>query len=486
MRRPLRILRGSGLYVLGPLLLAHSAAAHSAAAQESAAQESAAQESAAEGTARSQPNSGVAEVLQLRQGPQALADEQVLLRLVGLGTSHLEEVLDLLLPAADAVAQDAPAGELPGEPADEPAGEPLPEFGAGPGTRAFPAGDSIGESTQLEPLLLGALRAWPRTTVLAGLLGRVNDNSSSGERLEVAAVLGRLHGEGLLDPLLELLRDVDPVVMRGARAQALVRSSLASVLATDGFAHSGLAVRLDDLDPGLLACLAAVLSQGGRTRDVELLLALLGRDETLTNVTLAELANLKMRSVVSATSLGAERVMLFLEGPNHRQRKLAILALGQLHHAGGAKKLIELLRDSSPGVAPAALRSRNAPERWSLWLEAEQIWLEEQAPELGRVLATGHPTEAIRAARELAQHPLFRDRVAELLRAGLGREESGVVRTTCIALCGLGSLSVARALVPLLSSQEQTVCDAACAALETLVGERLGSKPQAWNAWLDR
>ncbi|MEE8469382.1 MAG: hypothetical protein V3T22_13060 [Planctomycetota bacterium] len=476
MRRPLRILRGSGLYVLGPLLLAHSAAA---------------QESAGEGRPSGRPTSGVAEVLQLRQGPEALADEQVVLRLVGLGTSHLEEVLDLLLPAADAVAQDAPAGELPGEPA----GEPPPEFGAGPGTGAFPAGDAIGESTKLEPLLLGALRAWPRTTVLAGLLGRVNEESSSSKRLEVAAVLGRLHGEGLLDPLLELLRHVDPVVMRGARAQALVRSSLASVLATDGFAHSGLAVRLDDLDPGLLACLAAVLAQGGRTRDVELLMALLGRDETLTNVTLAELANLRMRSVVSATSLGAERVMPFLEGPNHRQRKLAILALGQLHHAGGAKKLIELLRDPSPGVAPAALRSlqtlsglhwRNAPERWSLWLEAKQTWLEEQAPELGWVLATGDPTEAIHAARELAQHPLFRDRVAELLRAGLGREESGVVRTTCAALCGLGSLSVARALVPLLSSQEQTVCDAACAALETLVGERLGSKPQAWNAWLDR
>lgn len=474
MNRPLGILRGSSLYVLGPLLLAHSVCAQ-------------------ERTGESASDNEVAQVLQLRRAPQALEDEQVLSRLVGLGPLHLEEVLDLLLAGADVVTQDAAEGQLDGEPEDQPEDEPVPESDPGPG--AFPVGDAIDESTQVERLLVETLQAWPRTTVVAGLLGRVHEESSSTLRLEVARVLGRLGGTDLLDPLLESLRHVDPVTLRGPRAQALVRGCLASVLATDQFAHSGLAVRLDDLDPGLLACLAAVLSRGGRTADVELLMALLGRNAELTSVTLAELAKLRMRSVVSATTLGAERVMPFLDGTDHRQRKLAILALGQLHYAGGAEKLIELLQDAIPGVARAALSSlqtlsglhwRNDPERWKLWLADEQVWIEEQAPELGRVLASGHPTEAIQAVRELAQHTLFRDRVAQLLRAGLERDEIGVVRTTCTALCGLGSLSVARELVPLLSNQEQIVRDSACTALETLVGERLGSKPQAWNAWLDR
>jgi len=124
-------------------------------------------------------------------------------------------------------------------------------------------------------------------------------------------------------------------------------------------------------------------------------------------------------------------------------------------------------------------------DSWLRWHADEWTWLNERAPRLAHDLQTGDATTALRGARELGSHPLYRDEVAGMLLAGLERQEPGVVRSTCSALQRLGALSAAPELVALMDHRNLELAKGARTALETLTGERLGTNPEPWLAWVE-
>lgn len=396
------------------------------------------------------------------EGPEALRRDVIVGHIAALGPKVLPEVLRLL------------AGDERGD---------VPE---GASLAAAPAGERTGDG-----ILMDVLGMWPRRTVVAGVVGGLDQEAGTEERLAALRLLGRL-GEGTLEGVLDAVLPVDPVQLRGNTSKR-VTDALVAALAEDDLAHVALGQRVDQLPPGLAACVARALARGGRTRDVELLTGLLDRDEELDEVVLGELANLRVRRVTPAIEQGAELVRTFLDHPEPRTRKLAALVLGRLHDAASIEGLIMLLEDPDRTVGQAALWALRElsgtswpgePGRWRSWYAQERAWLAAEAPELASQLAGEDVSAAVRAARQLGTHALFRKRVTQHLESGLDNPYPSVQLASCHALQRIGGLRAAPRLVKLLLSVDEEVRGAAQGALEALTGAQLGTDPESWLEWL--
>lgn len=385
----------------------------------------------------------------------------------------LPTVLDLLVPRSAESDEKSSAGER----------QMTDDLPVGQGGLAWDA----------RGLLVDVLRGWPRQRVLSELQGRVEESTPLWSRLAVLELLSTLEGEGLMDLMLTIADGIQPVEFASRRCSGQLENALASALQGDSRAYATLSSRLGELEPGLLDSLAPTLARGGRGRDVQLLIEMLDRGEALDQVVLAELAALRWRSIVPAQQLGVGGVVSLLDHEDPRVRKLAALALGRLHHAQSFQRLVELLADREVTVARSAAKAlrdlsglaREADaQSWLRWEADEWTWLTERAPRLADELRSGDATSALRAARELGSHPLYRDQVANLLVAGLTRREPGVVRSTCSALQRLGALCAAPELVELLYHEDDDLASGARNVLETLAGEQLGTDPRSWLAWV--
>jgi HEAT repeat protein len=118
--------------------------------------------------------------------------------------------------------------------------------------------------------------------------------------------------------------------------------------------------------------------------------------------------------------------------------------------------------------------------RWTAWYHAEMHWWEHEADASLARIERAHGQEFVRAAREVLEHRLFRERSAEAFAQALERREFDEVWLACRALRELDSPVAVPALIGLLERGDPRLRSAAHDALRAITGLDLDPVPELW------
>jgi hypothetical protein len=223
-------------------------------------------------------------------------------------------------------------------------------------------------------------------------------------------------------------------------------------------------------------------------RATEILAGLLGRVPGVDGLLLARLARRGRYS-----GRGEEFVFEALERYfRHSDPALvaaAVCASAELGAAAAAEEMIGLLEHRDERVRTSAAQALGTlsgldfgPDaaRWAAWYQAEMDWWEREADARLVRIERAHGQEYVRAAREVLEHRLFRERLAEAFTQALARRDADDVWLACRALGELRSVSAIPALVECLERDDARLRAAAHAALRAITGADLGPEPEAW------
>lgn len=159
----------------------------------------------------------------------------------------------------------------------------------------------------------------------------------------------------------------------------------------------------------------------------------------------------------------------------------AARAAGRLEDDEAVPHLVELLPHDEARVRAAAhlaLKTISGlgldpdPAVWQRWYTAEMDWWDTVADSVLARVDRDHGEDFVRAAGELMQHRLYRERVAESLVRALDRHDDSEVRLACQLLGNLGSPVAIAALEDCLRHDDPGVRRAAAASLERLTAVR--------------
>ena len=219
--------------------------------------------------------------------------------------------------------------------------------------------------------------------------------------------------------------------------------------------------------------------------------ALLGRRTEADSLILSTLTKqAEAERFLSDVDRARQRVLeeLDTEDPGHLAH--AIRACEALECSDAAGRLIQLLTHEDHNVkqlAQQALeelsleRSLRGFEEWESWHQAQLNWWARESSELLDNIQSGSPAFAVRAAKEISQRRLFRERFLEALKSGSRRSEPEVA-VVCVATLGhLGTNLSTEPLKVALNHEALEVQQAAYQALRRLTGENHGGEAADWT-----
>jgi HEAT repeat protein len=333
----------------------------------------------------------------------------------------------------------------------------------------------------VELLPLAALRAeavrrasiGPDPAVSSLLIARLGERGDSGD-LSVVADLARA-GAGRVAP--------------GTHTRELERAFTA-IAARDPRAPPQLVRVFDSLPGSLRPSVVGALVETRTRPALEGLGSLLELDAGLD-------AGLLWAIVRLASALGPPhdpgllvRVRSFLGSGDDGRFQAAVHACGALRDTAAIPLLVEALeRQDEAGrraveqtLAGLTGLSLTDAVAWERWLEREQRWWDDAAPELLDELASSEPERVVRAMSKSAGHPLHPELLARSLVACLSRREPELVSLACERLGQLGSFEALPGLIECLDHPSERVRAAAWNALRSITRKDLPAQPEVWRA----
>ncbi|MGK0217459.1 MAG: HEAT repeat protein [Planctomycetota bacterium] len=213
-------------------------------------------------------------------------------------------------------------------------------------------------------------------------------------------------------------------------------------------------------------------------RTLDGLLLLLTSDNPLNSVVLSAIGTLS-RFADREQRLNAVRSVLYhLQSSwSESEKQTTIACLARMGDDYAVARLIPLLESENTGTrktvhrALRTLTKLNYPEsveHWGRWLEQENAWLVERAPQYLRELDSSDPATAVAAVQALAARQLHRAELAEELVRALSHESPAVRFQACIAHQRLGQRSSIAPLERLLNDPDANTQAAAKRAVATL------------------
>lgn len=332
-----------------------------------------------------------------------------------------------------------------------------------------------------------ALAARPRRELVPLLEDLASRPQSLSARLEAQRLLG---GIGSGDHMKLLTRLTVPVQERGAVAPELragFSAALEAILARDAAALAHLPALFSESPPGLASPIVEALASVDSQAATRTLASLLGRSPGIDPLLLARLADRgPLRTGDDESVFDAVRRYL-------RQRDPALAAgaacaSGRLEDDGAVEGLVVLIEGPDQRVRASAFEALERisglslgddPARWTSWYNAEMRWWEEEADALLVRIERGHGLEFVRAAREVLEHRLFRDRIAESFIIALAHRSEEDVVLACAALQQLRSHRAVPGLIECLE-RDDPVRAAALRALRAITGLELPPRADSW------
>jgi HEAT repeat protein len=339
-------------------------------------------------------------------------------------------------------------------------------------------------------LVRESLAARPRRELVPFLTDIAAAQLTPPLRLEAQRLLGSM---GAGDHIRLLARLTHPPREAGPIATELrdgFRSALAAILARDPAALAEVPLFFSESSAFLSSSIIEAVAELRTPEATRLLASLLGRTPGLDPLLLARLAE---RSSLRPGSdeFVLETVRRYLGQRDPALVCAAALACGKLGDDSAVEALIGLIDHPEERVRHGAFLSLaslsglaygDEAARWTSWYHAEMRWWDEEAESLLVRVERGRGLEFVRAAREVLEHRLFRDRMAESFALALRRESVEEVRLACRALEQLRSPVGVRALVECLERNEPAVRQAAWKALRAITGVELPPESDSWAA----
>lgn len=346
-------------------------------------------------------------------------------------------------------------------------------------------------SPATEPLFLEAMADWPTEAIFESV-AQLESVSGTRGTLLLLRVLGALGDRNALRLFFDVLDRVPQQIQQHPSIAPKIEQSLAGILRRDPHAHLTVSSRLRELGVPTLMRIAQAVAQASAPQGPALLESLTGRNTQLDLVVLESLGSWSPARLDCEDFAAAEIALRFLDSAQELTRARAASTLGKLRHSPAIPLLIELLDDRDPRVARAAHwaitqtvagpRSDDA-ETWRAWLASEQEWFTDSG-ELLRIASHEEAGAAVRALRELSEHPLYKFELVEGLARAIHNPSAPVAVAACGTLAALNAPCGVRPLVDALEDPRADVRNAAERALAGMTGEVLPKAPQAWRQWL--
>lgn len=332
------------------------------------------------------------------------------------------------------------------------------------------------------------LAARPRRELVPFLTDLAARPLEPASRLEAQRLLGNM---GTADHLKLLTRLTTPSQERGGIHPELRSGFVAAasaILARDDTALAGISGLFSESPPGLASSIVDAAASQPSTSVTRVLAGLLGRSPGLDPLLLARLGE---RGLLSRPGNEAvfDSVRRYLRQGDPNLVSAAAMACGKLGDDEAVELLMGLIEHADARVrqsAFGALASLSGlafgadPARWMSWYHTEMRWWSEEAESKLVLVERGRGLEFTRAAREVLEHRLFRDRMAESFVLALRHESSEETRLACRALEQLRSPIAIRALVECLDRGDLLVREAAWKALRAITGADLPPEADSW------
>lgn len=350
---------------------------------------------------------------------------------------------------------------------------------------------SLPDAPREDIVVIDALKRFPRARVVPQITSAML-HANVDVKLVGMRILGDIGDAQAVDSWLDVMSDVPELHLQRAYVQAPSEAALASILQRDRNAFNSLTLRIKTVPPRIVPAIVRAIGGSGCARGVDVLLGLLGRDEALDLVVLAQAARLGEDTLGTLPDEQLNWLRPFLGDDDWRVRREAVAALGRLQDYSSYAQMVALLDDEQRLIAQTAawsLRRMSGQDfgddsaAWRSWFESELAWFQSEGARWTQGLEDEDTTRVVDATRELLQHPLFKHDVAQSLLPLLGHENPAIGTSVATALGQIGSRTAIPALVATLTADDEALRTAAWTALVALTGRQLPLDPAAWSAF---
>ena len=347
------------------------------------------------------------------------------------------------------------------------------------------------DTSACKDLAQKVIASWPSEEVIPELLSAANSRTPAGERLVLIEMLSWTDSAAALPAIVEVLSKFRPEEHHSQRVKAELQHALQALLDDNPHRFRKLEPLLEGLPEQLLSS-ALECTATNPTQEAGKLLASAAKQSPRTERLVLEcLARCKSAETRwnSLDFMPIARRALMHKDP--LVRRMGITVLGEFGDTSSFFELTEVLERSEGSLqrtARAALQKMSGmkrdwdADRWRGWLAGEQErFAADSEQALG--LASADAGTALVAIRRLTTHKLFAESAAELVGRALNNHDPVVRRLACEGFSALTSQTAVSALAIQLDDSDETVHEAAHAALRTLTGRDLGPTRAAWEDW---
>lgn len=345
------------------------------------------------------------------------------------------------------------------------------------------------ERPAMEDVVLAALKALPPGEVVAAIRLRAMGTVPIQVRANGFRALGAVGTTRALEVLLESAKELSDFELALPGVNEPAADALASILSGAEHCWGELEKRSTKLAPGLERIVVRGIARSNSPRGFAVLMRLLAKPGANKPLLFESIEELSVKAAAGIEEHDRAEIRCALDSEDPEIACRAAFVLGRAQDTASVPALIEFLDNEDGRVQQAgvwALEMMSGfslpPEssRWRTWHDEQLAWQKETLPALQRQLRSSEPTAVFEAIAELCRRPLFRHQLAEDLAYPLAHGQAEIALAACAGLAELRSPFGIPALVEALRRPEESVREAAGAALHAITGKDL---PVDYNVW---
>lgn len=356
-------------------------------------------------------------------------------------------------------------------------------------------GDTIpivfGQMEQVRRMARAAIEGFPRSNVLKAIQANrpsEPDQEKDLSRLRLIGELGSARGFPLF---FEISSNLDSRILHSQHHRMWAEAAIANILASETEALKALTQELDGLSEVDLSIVVGALSQVPRADAMTPLLKIVSNDAP-TESRLKALGRKALEFAWVSNPDPRPYLRLIAVSNDSTLRRHATYYLAQLLDLQSVETLIDQINPETVEGRSAARslsfmaggRLYDSAPEWEAWWKREQEFWRSRGQDLLKSLPDDRPGVALKALKELTQHPVYRAELAEALAYSLVDLPPETALTACKTIEQIGSARAVPGLTGALLSGASDLREGAWNCLRTITGQDLPADAWSWNRYV--